>query len=193
MEHIIKTTKQKFYLGDSLETLYGEIDYEIDDKNRIVVSHTYVNPMYRGQGLANLLLNRDPIKGTPENKLLSSKKGIYVFIMTTNYQRTSKFNHVYYGAPLRDLTITTFSSGVILYLGTAKSILTRMHQHFATDNDYNRTGSLKLGSINRQSLLGSFMIYAFCIKEKYAKYYPLIGPTVEKYLHNNLSVLVGNN
>lgn len=57
MEHIIKTTKQKFYLGDSLETLYGEIDYEIDDKNRIVVSHTYVNPIYRGQGLANLLLN----------------------------------------------------------------------------------------------------------------------------------------
>lgn len=140
-----------------------------------------------------IFFNRDPIKGTPENKLLSSKKGIYVFIMTTNYQRTSKFNHVYYGAPLRDLTITTFSSGVILYLGTAKSILTRMHQHFATDNDYNRTGSLKLGSINRQSLLGSFMIYAFCIKDKYAKYYPLIGPTVEKYLHNNLSVLVGNN
>lgn len=57
MNHIIKHVANKFYLGETLDTLYGEIDYEIDDKNRLVVTHTYVNPNYRGQGLANLLLD----------------------------------------------------------------------------------------------------------------------------------------
>jgi len=57
MEHLIKCNNNKFYMGESLDKLYAEIDFEIDDKNRIVVTHTYVNPDYRGQGLANLLLN----------------------------------------------------------------------------------------------------------------------------------------
>ena len=57
MEHIIKQDGNKFYLGNSLADTYGEIDFHIDNHHRIVITHTFVDPKYRGMGLANKLLD----------------------------------------------------------------------------------------------------------------------------------------
>jgi predicted GNAT family acetyltransferase len=56
MEHIIKREGNKFYLGDTIFDKYGEIDFHIDVHNRIVITHSFVDPKYRGMGLANKLL-----------------------------------------------------------------------------------------------------------------------------------------
>lgn len=134
----------------------------------------------------------DPVKGNPAYEDLKSKGGNYIFVMASSYTKEKNFNNVYYGAPLKDTSVCTFDKGKILYVGTAKSIISRMHQHFEKDSCDNHTGSLKLGADNRKSILGSFVVYAFCIKDKYMKFYSIIGPKVEKYLHEKLDVLIGN-
>ena len=134
----------------------------------------------------------DPIKGVQANKDLAAKNGNYVFVITKSVTRRKDFNNVWAGAPLKDSSVKVFNPNDILYLGTASKFLARMHQHFAKDYEYNRTGSLKLGSDERNNLLGNIIVYAFCIRKKYKDYYPFIGPKVEKYLHENLPVLVGN-
>ena len=134
----------------------------------------------------------DPVSGTQANKDLNGRKGNYIFVMTKQYNVPDNFNNVYSGAPLNDSSLTVINNGDVLYLGTAKSILTRMHAHFDKDREENSTGSLKLGSDERKGIQGYFTVYAFCIKKKYNKYYPIIGPFVEKYLHENINVLMGN-
>jgi predicted GNAT family acetyltransferase len=42
MDLTIKSIPNKFYIGESPQNMIGEIDYYVDEKNRIVVSHTYV-------------------------------------------------------------------------------------------------------------------------------------------------------
>ena len=134
----------------------------------------------------------DPVKKTKANKDLTKKRGNYIFVMTSSYTRQKDFNNVYSGAPLKDSSISVFNKDDILYVGTAKSLLSRMHQHFKKDDKYDHTGSLKLGADERKTINGSFVVYAFCIKDKYKDYCSIIGPKVEKYLHENLNVLVGN-
>ena len=46
----------RYYLRENAGPLIGEITYHLDQKNRYVVTHTFVNPAYRGQGIANQLL-----------------------------------------------------------------------------------------------------------------------------------------
>jgi uncharacterized protein len=47
----------RFYIEKDQEDI-AVIDYHIDEKNRLVVTHTYVDPSLRGQGIANQLLNK---------------------------------------------------------------------------------------------------------------------------------------
>lgn len=47
----------KFYIKEN-DNIVGEIYYEFDDMDRMVATHTYVNPKYRGQGIAGMLLKR---------------------------------------------------------------------------------------------------------------------------------------
>ena len=51
----IKKEKNRFVLVDSNREI-GEITYFFDQKNNLVVDHTGVNPAYRGQGLAQKLV-----------------------------------------------------------------------------------------------------------------------------------------
>ena len=125
-------------------------------------------------------------------KNLKGKRGNYVFVMTKDYERESNFNSVHGGAQLNNKSIKKFLKNDYLYIGTAKSLVSRMHQHYECDHEYSKTGSLKLGSNARKTLNGHFVIYAFCIKNDYKEYYSIIGPKVEKYLHDNLDFLVGN-
>ena len=134
----------------------------------------------------------DPVKNTKANKDLTAKRGNYIFVITSSYTRQKDFNNVYSGAPLKNTSISVFNKDDILYVGTAKSLLSRMHQHFKKDDKYDHIGSLKLSS-EEKKIIGSFFVYAFCIKDKYKDYYSIIGPKVEKNLHENLDSLVGNN
>jgi uncharacterized protein len=47
----------KFYIKNE-SMLIGEIDYYTDEKNRIVVTHTFVDPSMRGLGIANQLMDK---------------------------------------------------------------------------------------------------------------------------------------
>ena len=47
----------RFYIEKDKENI-AIIDYHIDEKNRLVVTHTYVDPSLRGQGIANQLINK---------------------------------------------------------------------------------------------------------------------------------------
>lgn len=135
--------------------------------------------------------DKAPADVSDVHKALHAKCGVYIFLMTSDCNVSEKFNSVYYGAPLKDATISKFNAGNILYVGKAKSILSRMGQHFNVANENNHTGSLKILSSERKALIGHFTVYAFCIRPKYKAYYDLIAPTVERGLRGALKPLVG--
>jgi predicted GNAT family acetyltransferase len=55
--HHIHHEPQRFYIESDSKSLIGEIRYHEDEKHRLVITHTYVDMDYRGQGIANQLLN----------------------------------------------------------------------------------------------------------------------------------------
>lgn len=128
---------------------------------------------------------------TKIKKALCNQPGVYIFLMTSDCNVSEKFNSVYYGAPLKDATISKFKAGNILYVGKAKSILNRMGQHFNVANENNHTGSLKILSPERINLVDHFKVYAFCIKSDYKDYYDIIASAVESVLREGLKPLVG--
>ncbi|MEY3432057.1 MAG: hypothetical protein RIS53_955 [Bacillota bacterium] len=58
MPYPILHQPQRFWMEDQHHQLIGEIEYHLDAQKRYVVTHTFVNPAYRGQGLANQLLDQ---------------------------------------------------------------------------------------------------------------------------------------
>jgi len=137
-------------------------------------------------------LSKDPEKGTQEYKALSRKSGIYIFMIKTPCETNKNLNDVRLGAPFADRYQTHFEKNQILYIGSAQSLLNRMHAHFCKDTPYSKTGSLKLGSDNRKFLLGHVVVYAFCIRNEDRDYYPFFGRVTEKALHNKINCLAGN-
>jgi len=69
MNHVIQKDKQGYYLTDG-SNIYGRIDFNIDNKDRIVITHTFVSPDFRGQGLAPLLLNEVIKLAETEHRLI---------------------------------------------------------------------------------------------------------------------------
>jgi predicted GNAT family acetyltransferase len=63
----IKKEKKRFVLIDGNKEI-GEITYFFDQKNNLVVDHTGINPAYRGQGLAQKLVEA-VLKMAEEEKL----------------------------------------------------------------------------------------------------------------------------
>lgn len=58
METMIFLSKPgRFYIEKDFNAI-AVIDFHTDEKNRIVITHTYVDPSLRGQGIANQLLNK---------------------------------------------------------------------------------------------------------------------------------------
>lgn len=60
----------RFFLTDNAQQLIGEITYHLDEKNRYVVTHTFVNPAFRGQGIANRLLDQIITLATNEKRYI---------------------------------------------------------------------------------------------------------------------------
>lgn len=52
----IKKGKNKFYIGETEETMVARITWKNGGENIIVVDHTIVDPSLRGQGIAGKLL-----------------------------------------------------------------------------------------------------------------------------------------
>jgi predicted GNAT family acetyltransferase len=60
----------RYWFEDAHHHLIGEIRYHIDSDNRFAVTHTYVDPTYRGQGIANQLLDQIINQATNEKKYI---------------------------------------------------------------------------------------------------------------------------
>ena len=60
----------RYWFEDDHKQLIGEIRYHLDNANRFVVTHTYVDPSFRGQGIANKLLDQIITVATQEKKYI---------------------------------------------------------------------------------------------------------------------------
>ena len=54
----IKQENERFFIEDENKKLVGDITYYLNKEGIIVANHTYVNPEYRGQKIAQKLLDR---------------------------------------------------------------------------------------------------------------------------------------
>ena len=60
----------RYWFEGEDQQMIGEIRYHIDSANRFVVTHTFVDPSYRGQGIANQLLDQIITQATKEKKYI---------------------------------------------------------------------------------------------------------------------------
>jgi uncharacterized protein len=70
MSYPILKEPNRFWMEDIHHKLIGEIRYHLDEENRYVVTHTFVDPAYRGQGLANQLLDQVIDLATKEKRYI---------------------------------------------------------------------------------------------------------------------------
>jgi len=64
----IKQGSNRFYIGDSEDSIMAEITFKPTGDNVITIDHTYVAPELRGQGIAKKLLDRLVTWARTENK-----------------------------------------------------------------------------------------------------------------------------
>ena len=60
----------RYWFEDNKKQLIGEITYHRDRDDRFVVTHTFVDPAYRGQGIGNQLLDQIIQQATKEKKYI---------------------------------------------------------------------------------------------------------------------------
>ena len=70
MEQKILHQNGRYWLETPDHQLIGEVTYHKDAKNRYVVTHTFVDPIYRGQGIANRLLDQVILLATKEKRYI---------------------------------------------------------------------------------------------------------------------------
>jgi predicted GNAT family acetyltransferase len=70
MDMTLLSEKGRYWFEGERRQLIGEIRYHLDAANRFVVTHTYVDPTYRGQGIANQLLDQVINQATIEKKYI---------------------------------------------------------------------------------------------------------------------------
>lgn len=70
MDYIIRHETNRFWIADDHQQMIGEITYHLDQDKRYVVTHTFVSPSYRGQGLANQLLDQVIELATKEKRYI---------------------------------------------------------------------------------------------------------------------------
>jgi uncharacterized protein len=70
MAYTILESPLRYYIEDDHQALIGEIRYHIDVEQRYVVTHTYVDPHFRGQGIANQLLDQIINRATKEKRYI---------------------------------------------------------------------------------------------------------------------------
>jgi predicted GNAT family acetyltransferase len=70
MKMTLFSEKGRYWFEGERQQLIGEIRYHLDNDNRFVVTHTYVDPTFRGQGIANKLLDQIIEIATKEKKYI---------------------------------------------------------------------------------------------------------------------------
>ena len=70
MNMTLFSEKDRYWYEGDRQQLIGEIRYHLDRDNRLVVTHTYVDPTFRGQGIANKLLDQIINQATKEKKYI---------------------------------------------------------------------------------------------------------------------------
>lgn len=70
MDYNIRHETNRFWIANGQQQMIGEITFHLDQDKRYVVTHTFVNPLYRGQGIANQLLDQVIQLATEEKRYI---------------------------------------------------------------------------------------------------------------------------
>lgn len=123
--------------------------------------------------------------------------GLYIFTVNNSIEVNIKdFNDVNKATQLKHKTgVSTihFEKGDTLYVGKSEDDLqNRINQHIGLRED-SCTYSLKLSSEKRKFLFkNNLSVSYFTIKAEYQKHKKILLPVIERYLHKELSPLVGS-
>ena len=179
----------------NFNTLLDQIDKLSEKEVELIVSalngSNYDGDLFKK--IDNILIRSSDDLVTLKSKI----GGLYVFTVTnTVYVDIKDFNDVNKSTKLRHkkgLSTTCFKKGDTLYVGKSEDDLKdRITQHISLCED-SSTYSLKLSSEKRKFLLeNGLMVSCFTIKTEYEKYKKIILPVIERYLHKELSPLVGS-
>lgn len=124
--------------------------------------------------------------------------GLYIFIMKKSVVDVDieDFNDVKKATKLKHkkgVSTISFEEGDTLYVGKSEDDLRdRINQHINLCED-STTYSLKLSSDKRKFLLeNKLMVSCFTLKAEHEKHKKILLPIIERYLHKELSPLVGS-
>lgn len=150
---------------------------------------------------SDLLEKCSDIKISPSKDLVMLEAklgGLYIFTIKNTVADVDiiEFNDVEKATKLKrkkGVSTISFEEGNTLYVGKSEDDLReRINQHISLCED-SSTYSLKLSSEKRKFLLeNKLMVSCFTIKTEYEKYKKIILPVIERYLHKELSPLVGS-
>lgn len=135
--------------------------------------------------------------GELEKLDLNGRRGVYVFVLSSDVELHDKFNWTRGGSTLNKPTKRKLKSKDILYVGKSKSLKGRIREHLTGVES--STGSLKLNTEYRKSLLDVVEIYLFLLdpiykstdKKKNIAENIILG-SVEDILHDELEPKVGS-
>lgn len=71
----------------------GEITFEERGNNRWVITHTYIDPEYRGQGLAETLVEELVERAKDENKEIIKNQGC-PYVIDLFQKKPEKYDHI---------------------------------------------------------------------------------------------------
>lgn len=128
---------------------------------------------------------------------LYGRRGVYVFVISSDIELHDKFNWTRGGSALNKPTKRKLKKNDILYVGKSKSVKARIREHLTGFES--STGSLKLNTEYRKSLLDVVEIYLFLLdpiykstdKKKNIAENIILG-SVEDILHYKLEPKVGS-
>jgi predicted GNAT family acetyltransferase len=80
----------RYWFEGEHRQLIGEIRYHLDAEKRFVVTHTFVDPSFRGQGIANQLLDQIINQATKEKKYIYPVCSFAVKVL-----QHSKYQHLW--------------------------------------------------------------------------------------------------
>ena len=80
----IKRDHHRFYIGESAESATAEITFVPTGDDKYTIDHTYVSEILRGQGIAQMLLNKVVELARRENKKIIPLCSYAKKVMTGN-------------------------------------------------------------------------------------------------------------
>jgi|GEM_PF-5831068 len=193
----------KTELDQFLASLEKEADIIIEYYNNNFVKPNGLNLKYTKYALKNQSLSLFHAQSVGKVKLHHGgkpycNKGVYMFVVKNPMQiDTFEFNDIYH-APYFKPEFSSLSKQDILYIGTSSTIKKRLFNHCSLNNENAYIYSLRLGNPKRitsddgKDVRNNLEIHSFQLKKSYCKYYKLICPFIEAFLHSKLNVASGN-